>query len=84
MAQIQLDAPLKIIVISWLSMKMKTKKAAAKRFKLTATGKIRHKPVGMRHNLGNKSAKSKLAKRRLQDAFEGNRYNIDRCLPYGI
>jgi len=43
---------------------MKTKKAIAKRFKLTATGKIKHQKSGRRHNLGPK--KSKARKRRLK------------------
>jgi large subunit ribosomal protein L35 len=31
--------------------KMKTKKAAAKRFKITATGKLKHGVAGKRHRL---------------------------------
>ncbi|RYZ64133.1 MAG: 50S ribosomal protein L35, partial [Proteobacteria bacterium] len=41
-------------------MKLKTKKAAAKRFSFTATGKVKFKRTNKRHNLGNKSAKRKL------------------------
>ena len=43
---------------------MKTKKAMAKRFKITANGKIKHQRSGRRHNLGPKKAKSR--KRRLR------------------
>ena len=35
-------------------IKHKTKKAAAKRFKITATGKVKAKGPGLRHNLGQK------------------------------
>ena len=41
-------------------MKLKTKKAAAKRFSFTATGKVKFKRTGKRHNLGNKSSARKL------------------------
>jgi large subunit ribosomal protein L35 len=37
--------------------KMKTKRAAKKRFKLTATGKVRFQRAGLRHNLEKKSGK---------------------------
>lgn len=37
----------------------KTKKAAAKRFKLTASGKIKRGHAAMRHLLGSKSSKKK-------------------------
>jgi large subunit ribosomal protein L35 len=37
--------------------KMKTKKAAAKRFRITGTGKVRFQRAGMRHNLENMSGK---------------------------
>lgn len=37
--------------------KMKTKKSAAKRFRLTGTGKVRFQRAGMRHNLENMSGK---------------------------
>lgn len=39
--------------------KMKSVNAAKKRFKLTASGKIKRKKSGMRHNLGQKSSKRK-------------------------
>ena len=41
----------------WKSMK--TKKAAAKRFKITATGKVMRYGAGKRHLLGHKSSKHK-------------------------
>ncbi|HRK02032.1 MAG TPA: 50S ribosomal protein L35 [Oligoflexia bacterium] len=45
--------------------KVKTKRAAAKRFKMTASGKIKFKRAGKRHQLGHrKSAKRKLRLRK--------------------
>lgn len=37
--------------------KVKTRKAATKRFRITGTGKIRFQRSGMRHNLENMSGK---------------------------
>ena len=39
--------------------KMKTRKAAAKRYKVTGTGKVRYKKQGLRHILTKKSTKRK-------------------------
>lgn len=39
--------------------KMKTRKSAAKRFKITGSGKVRYKKSGMRHILTKKSSKRK-------------------------
>lgn len=64
-------------------MKLKTKKAAAKRFKFTATGKVKFKRAGKRHGLGNKSASSKLKKRKAGLLFDGDARHIHKCLPYG-
>jgi large subunit ribosomal protein L35 len=35
--------------------KMKTNSSAKKRFKVTASGKVKYKQAGKRHNLGSKS-----------------------------
>ncbi|HEY0790540.1 MAG TPA: 50S ribosomal protein L35 [Chthoniobacterales bacterium] len=50
----------------------KTKKAVAKRFKVTATGKVLRNKSGRRHLLASKSAKRKrhLAKRTLVDVTD--------------
>ena len=64
-------------------MKMKTKKAAAKRFSFTATGKVKFKRAGKRHNLGHKNSKAKLQLRSAGYVFSGDVKNIERCLPYG-
>lgn len=39
--------------------KMKTRSAVAKRFRVTATGKVRYKKQGLRHILTKKSSKRK-------------------------
>ena len=39
--------------------KMKTKKAAAKRFSLTASGKVKYKNMNLRHILTKKTTKRK-------------------------
>lgn len=64
-------------------MKLKTKKAAAKRFKFTATGKVKFKRTNKRHNMGNKSAARKLGLRGPGILFEGDIKHIEKCLPYG-
>ncbi len=38
-----------------MKMKQKTRKSAAKRFKITKTGKVLHRGHGMRHHISNKS-----------------------------
>ena len=64
-------------------MKLKTKKAAAKRFKFTATGKVKFKRAGKRHNLGHKNAAAKLSLRKGGYIFEGDIKHIEKCMPYG-
>ena len=62
--------------------KMKTKKAAAKRFKITGSGKVMHRQSGMNHLLSKKSARRK---RRLSlDAQLRNKdaANAKRLVPY--
>lgn len=64
-------------------MKLKTKKAAAKRFKLTATGKMKYKKAGLRHNTGKMSRNIKRKRRKAGYAFDGDMGHVERCLPYG-
>ncbi len=64
--------------------KQKSKKAAAKRFSFTGTGKIKFKRTNKRHGLGNKSAKRKLKLRSAGYLFEGDRKHVEKCLPNGI
>ena len=64
--------------------KMKTRKAAAKRFKETGTGKFRHNRAGGRHILTKKNAKRK---RRLGHDAAVKATEMSRLrasLPYGL
>jgi large subunit ribosomal protein L35 len=63
--------------------KLKTHKGAAKRFRLTATGKIKRGHSHARHILTKKSSKRK---RQLDiDTFvsEGDQKRVEAMLPYG-
>ncbi|MCD6363600.1 MAG: 50S ribosomal protein L35 [Synergistetes bacterium] len=61
---------------------MKTRKSVAKRFKITATGKVKYMKTGRSHLLRRKSPKRKRQLRR--DAFLGgsDAYNVKEMLPY--
>jgi large subunit ribosomal protein L35 len=63
--------------------KMKTKRSAAKRYKLTGTGKVRYKKQNLRHILTKKNSKRK---RRLRQPAMLSSVEADRArklLPYG-
>jgi large subunit ribosomal protein L35 len=62
--------------------KLKTNRAAAKRFKITGTGKITHAKMNKQHILTKKSPKRKrnLRKDGLVDAT--NKQQVKRMLPY--
>lgn len=63
--------------------KMKTKKAASKRFKLTASGKAKFKRAGKRHQLGHrKSAKRKLRLRKGGYVHPSSLRHVVESLPY--
>ena len=64
-------------------MKLKTKKAAAKRFKFTATGRVKFKRTNKRHGMGNKTAARKLKLRAGGYLFEGDIKHVEKCMPYG-
>ena len=63
--------------------KMKTRKSAASRYKVTGTGKIKYKKQGLRHILTKKSSKRKRKLRRpsILSPIEAKR--IKKLLPYG-
>jgi large subunit ribosomal protein L35 len=63
--------------------KMKTKRAAAKRFKLTATGKIKIKKQGLRHILTKKSRNIKRDKGITGYVDSVDERQVKRMLPYG-
>ncbi|MBO7163302.1 MAG: 50S ribosomal protein L35 [Treponema sp.] len=64
--------------------KMKTKRAAAKRFSLTGSGKVKYKKMNLRHILTKKAAKRK---RHLRDSgilSEADSAKVRKqMLPYG-
>ena len=62
---------------------MKTKKAAAKRFRFTAGGKVKMNHEGRRHKLGHKTTKRKRQLRRSGYVSVSRHDDIKRMLPYG-
>lgn len=62
----------------------KTKKSVAKRFKLTATGKLMRRTPGFRHLLANKSTKAKRRASRDKLVAPGHAAAPKRCLPFGL
>lgn len=63
--------------------KMKTKRAAAKRYKLTGTGKIKIKRNNLRHILTKNSSDSKRKKRKTGYLEQADVRQAKRMLPYG-
>jgi large subunit ribosomal protein L35 len=62
--------------------KMKTKSSAKKRFKLTATGKIKRAKAGKSHLLTHKSRKRKRRLNKSTLVDPGSYDRIRECLPY--
>ena len=62
--------------------KLKTNKAASKRFKATASGKLKRKKAGLRHILGKKSTKRKRGLRKATLVDKTNEKPMKRLLPY--
>jgi large subunit ribosomal protein L35 len=60
----------------------KTKKSVAKRFKVTATGKMIRRTPGFRHLLGAKSTKAKRRATRDKLVPPGHAAPLMRCLPF--
>jgi large subunit ribosomal protein L35 len=64
--------------------KMKTKRAAAKRFSFTGTGKVKYKKMNTRHILTKKAAKRKRQLRSSGILSESETPNMrKKLLPYG-
>ncbi len=63
--------------------KMKTKRAAAKRFKTTGTGKLVRNKAYKSHILTKKSPKRKRNLRKATVMDESNVSNMKKVLPYG-
>jgi large subunit ribosomal protein L35 len=60
----------------------KTKKAAAKRFKVTATGKLLRRKPGLRHLASSKSSKRKRKLGKVGQVHETMVDRIKDCLPF--
>ena len=62
--------------------KMKTHRSAAKRYKVTASGKILRRQAGKGHLLAHKSMSRKKRLSGMVEVFEGNVALISKELPY--
>lgn len=62
--------------------KMKTRKAAAKRFKKTKSGKVKHKRAYRNHLLTKKRKKRKRQLRDEKYLDSGDAKKVDQMLPY--
>jgi large subunit ribosomal protein L35 len=63
--------------------KLKTNRSAAKRFKITKSGKVKKVAAGRKHILGKKTRKRKRALRKSGYLSAANEKKIRRLLPYG-
>jgi len=63
--------------------KMKTNKAASKRYSLTATGKVKYKKPGLRHCLSNKGRNTKRKLRAPDTLCKEDQGHAYGQLPYG-
>lgn len=63
--------------------KMKTRKAASKRYSLTGTGKVKYKKQGLRHILTKKSTKRKRKLRAPGILSPSEEKRVRTLLPYG-
>jgi large subunit ribosomal protein L35 len=63
--------------------KMKTKRGAAKRFKLTGSGKVRRRKAYLRHILTAKTRKQKRNLNKATIVSAADTKQIKRMLPYG-
>ena len=62
--------------------KMKTSRAAAKRFKVTGTGKLKRAKAYKSHILTKKSTKRKRNLRKSAIMFEGDAKRVTKLIPY--
>ena len=63
--------------------KLKTRRAAAKRFTMTSKGKLKRRKGFLRHILSNKTSKQKRHLRRATLVSKADEKSIKRLLPYG-
>ena len=64
--------------------KMKTKKAAAKRFKITASGKLKHGVAGKRHRLAHHNGKYIRQNRGTKLLSKADTAAVKAWAPYGL
>ena len=62
----------------------KTKKSVAKRFKVSAKGKLMYRSPGTRHIASTKSSKQKRRLGRAKALSETHAKPLLRCLPHGL
>jgi large subunit ribosomal protein L35 len=63
--------------------KMKTRRAAAKRYTVTGSGKVKYKKMGMRHILSKKTTKRKRHLRKAGLLSPAEEKRAKQLLPYG-
>ena len=66
-----------------MKLKMKTNSSAKKRFKLTASGRVKRKRSFLRHNLTHKTSKVKRKLRKGSYIFKTQEHQVKAMLPYG-
>jgi len=64
--------------------KLKTRKCAAKRLKMTGTGKFRRNKAGARHLMTGKSPDQKRRLRKDGEVSSAEKSRIKAALPYGL
>lgn len=63
--------------------KMKTRKAASKRYSFTGSGKVKYKKQGLRHILTKKSTKRKRNLRKAGILSDAETATVKKLMPYG-
>ena len=61
---------------------MKTKSSAKKRFRFTATGKVKFKPAGVRHGMINRPQQMKRDARGMQILCDADAKIVCKYMPY--
>ncbi len=64
-------------------LKLKTHRGAAKRFKITSTGKVLRMHSGKRHLLGTKKANRMRRLKKMTQVSPADSKNVHMMLPYG-
>ena len=62
--------------------KMKTKRAAAKRFRVLGSGKFKRAKMGRRHGLSNKSRRRRVRLGVVALVDARDQHSVERMLPY--